>query len=157
MQDLAKKTGLLLAFTVLLQLKHSHIFLNILDDLYNFYERVIILGDFNCDSNSLRYLLNDRQMVNLINVPTFFKIPVGTSIDHILTNFKSRLFDCGAVETGSSDHHLMIYGFFKSKLTKIPLLKISYRSYKKFSQEKFKNELSRNLSEENDIDYDMLL
>ena len=93
-------------------------------------------------------------MVNLINVPTCFKIPEGTSIDHILTNFKSRLFDCGAVETGSSDHHLMIYGFFKSKLTKLPPLQISYRNYKKFTQEKFENELSRNLSEENDIDYD---
>ena len=127
---------------------------NILDDLYSIYSKVIILGDFNSGQGDLQSFLDDRQMVNLINVPTCFKSLDGTCIDLILTNSKSRLSNCGAVETGLSDHHLMIYGFFKCRLTKLPPVKISYRNYKNFNQTNFENELSRNLSDENNIDYD---
>ena len=93
-------------------------------------------------------------MVYLINVPTCFKSPKGSSIDLILTNSKSKVFNCGAVETGLSNHHLMIYGFFKSTISMLPPQKISYRNYKKFSVDDFNRQLSIKLHSQNFMNYD---
>ena len=59
-----------------------------------------------------------------------------------------------APQSKSLDYKLQIKAFRGFFLTKLPPLKISYRNYKKFTQEQFENKLSINLSEENDIDYD---
>ena len=52
--------------------------------------------------------------VPLIQVPTCFKSPQSNSIDLMLSNSKVKIFDCGSLETGMIDHHLMIYGIFKN-------------------------------------------
>ena len=127
----------------------------VIDNIYTNYANVLIVGDFNIEPIGITEFLENHQMVNLINVKTCFKSPVGTSIDLALTNSKSKLFNCSAVETGMSDHHLMIYGFFKVKFSKIPPVQISYRNYKSFSFETFNSQLSTTLCAENFIDYDI--
>ena len=76
-------------------------------------------------------------MTSQINTPTCYKSQQGSCIDLILTNSKSFLFKCDVVETGVSDHHLMIFGFLKSKSIKIPPKEVTYRCFKTFSFEYF--------------------
>ena len=48
----------------------------------------------------------------------------------------------GTVETGLSDHHLLIYTMLKTKFEKLPPKIIEYRLWKFFDYNLFKNDLS---------------
>ena len=98
--------------------------------------------------------LESHQMDSLIETPTCYKSPLGTCIDLILTNGKSKIFGCDTVETGMSDHHLMIFGYFKSTFSKLLPKNIFYRHYKKFSSDIFNNHLATTFCAENYLDYD---
>ena len=76
---------------------------------------------------------------------TCFKTDRGTCIDLMLTNCKHSFKFSSAIETGLSDHHLMVYTMLKSRFEKIPPREFSYRCYKQFSEKDFIEELSLTL------------
>ena len=51
----------------------------------------------------------------------------------------------GTVETGLSDHHLLIYTMLKTTFQKLAPKVVKYRKYKNFDINVFKNELSHYL------------
>ena len=63
----------------------------------------------------------------------------------MLTNSKYNFKYSNAIETGLSDHHLMVYTMLKGTYEKLPPKEITYRCYKNFSTEKFNNELAYTL------------
>ena len=130
--------------------------IEIMDDIYKKYDKVLILGDFNCEPScpNLREFLGEHQMVNLIHTPTCFKSASGSTIDLMLTNSKYHIFNCDAFETGISDHHLMIFGFFKARFVKLPPVETSYRYYKHFNMELFSDELYTKLCKEPFLNYE---
>ena len=79
-------------------------------------------------------LLEKFQMTSQISTPTCYKSQQG--IDLILSNRKTFLFKCDAVETGVN-HHLMTFGFLKSKSLKLPPKELTDRCYKNISLEYF--------------------
>ena len=120
---------------------------DVLDYIYTKYEKVVIMGDFNCTvlNPTMVEILENFQMTSQINTPTCYKSQQGSCIDLILTNSKSFLFKCDAVETGVSDHHLMIFGFLKSKSIKIPSKEVTYRCFKTFSFKYFSRIIQQQL------------
>ena len=127
-------------------------FLNSLNDIvdkyYMSYDRIIILGDFNCEptEKTMEEFLQNCELKNLIKNKTCFKAKEGTCIDLILTNCKSSFLKCNTIETGISDHHHLIYGILKAKSVKIPPKEIVYRCYKRFDVETFNTDLKTQLN-----------
>ena len=83
----------------------------ILDFYMPIYDNFLLLGDFNsemCEPAMITFC-ETYSLVNLIKEPTCFKNPLNpSSIDLILTN-RPRIFqNSTTVETGLSDHHMVI-------------------------------------------------
>ena len=120
----------------------------VIDKCMRNYDNIILLGDFNVATSA--DIMNDFcQMYgldNLINEPTCYKnVNNPSSIDVMLTNRKSCFQDSITIETGLSDHHKMTLSvlktFFRKKDPKI----VNYRSYKKFNENLFRDELNSTL------------
>ena len=94
----------------------------IIDYYYKCYDRFILLGDFNVEptDTNMAEFMDSFQLSCLINDKTCFKSKDGSCIDLTLTNSKSSFMHCQTVETGISDHHLLIYGMLKTTFTKAP-------------------------------------
>ena len=124
-------------------------------DQYQCYENVVVIGDFNAEPNEkkLSPLIEDYNLYNLIKNPTCFKSSKGRCIDLVLTNRKHSFMHSKPFETGFSDHHHMIYTILKSTFEKVAPKKITYRDYKAWSLEKFKQELTMNLVITHPTDY----
>ena len=75
-------------------------------------------------------------------------------IDLILTNVPRSFQSTYVVEAGLSDFHLMTLTVMRKGFKKYQPKIINYRSYKNFSNEKHRETLINNLSEENFIDND---
>ena len=75
---------------------------DVLDYIYTKYEKVVIMGDFNCTvlNPTMVEILEKFQMTSQISIPTCYKSQQGSCIDLTLSNSKSFLFKCDAVETG---------------------------------------------------------
>ena len=122
-------------------------FLNNLSDLLDFYSRrydhCVILGDFNMQTSEMLLLdfLKDHNLEDIIKTNTCFKCKDGTAIDLILTNFKNSFQHTNVLETGLSDHHLMIYTMFKSTYYRAPPKLKTYRCFKEFKEESFLHDL----------------
>ena len=116
-------------------------------DQYQSYENVVVIGDFNAEPNDkkLSPLIEDYNLYNLVKNPTCFKSTKGRCIDLVLTNRKHSFMHSKSFETGFSDHHHMIFTILKSTFDKVAPKKITYRDYKAWSLEKFKQELTMNL------------
>ena len=101
-------------------------------DQYQCYENVVVIGDFNAESNEkkLSPLIEDYNLYNLIKNPTCLKSSKGRCIDLVLTNRKHSFMHSKSFETGFSDHHHMIYTILKSTFDKVGPKKITYRDYK---------------------------
>ena len=85
----------------------------------------------------------------MIKQPTCYKNPdKPTCIDLILTNVPSMFHSTCVIETGLSDFHLMTVTVMRKTFKKLSPRIISYRSYKDFSDEKFRDCLVNNLSNE---------
>ena len=59
----------------------------------------------------------DNDFINIIKSNTCFKTSTGTSIDLILTNKPNTFQNTGMTEAGVSDHHRLIFSFFKTFFT----------------------------------------
>ena len=96
------------------------------------YENTILVGDFNlCVENThLEATLEDYDLSNLINKPTYYQSNNPTCIDLILTNKKNLFKLSDTFETGLPDHHKLISTILKSgRFKEKPKDKI-YRSYR---------------------------
>ena len=90
-------------------------------------------------------ILNLHGFTNIVKTPTCFKGANPTLIDCILSNVPKRFQGCMTFDSGLSDHHHMIC--FATKMH-APLQRekyIKYRSYKRFNEEKYIDDLSSKL------------
>ena len=111
-----------------------------------------ILGDFNIctlekslnSSLTKSYLgrLSGAGFENIINEPTRVTDNTESCLDHILGNNIEKVFQCGVMPTGFSDHFLV---YCTRRSVRMPLHshnRIRIRSMKKYSVESFNNMLS---------------
>ena len=123
------------------------------------YDNFLLLGDFNSEmsEDAMKDFCDTYCLSNMIKEPTCFKnILNPSSIDLILTN-RSRMFQNSiAIETGLSDHHKLTITVMRSLFKKQAPIIISYRDYKHFNHDLFRNELLRDLYNWNSgkINYD---
>ena len=112
------------------------------------YDNVILLGDFNSQptENDMNEFCNLYNLTNLVLEPTCYKNQNNPScIDLILTNRPKSFQNTITVETGLSDFHKMTVSVLKTFFKKGPPKIITYRNYKKYSQEDFSNDILLNL------------
>ena len=81
---------------------------------------------------------------NLIKGHTCFKGKISL-IDPILTNKKFSFKNIQSFETGLSDHHHMVYTMLKTTFQKSQPKQLTYRNFKNFYFESFKNDLMENM------------
>ena len=132
---------------------------NTLDFYTADYEDYIIAGDFNLepDNETLTNFFETHDLSNLIKEKTCWKKKTGTCIDLILTNRKQSFQFSKTIETGLSDHHMLIYTMFKAKFIKLPPKIIRYRQYKNFDQTKFLNELYSKIGHLENLNCDIFI
>ena len=126
-----------------------------LDLLSSDYEKMIFLGDFNVtdDEHHMKSFCENYGLKNLIRQPTCYKNPSNpVCIDLILTNVPRSFQSTCVVETGLSDFHLMTV--MRKSFKKYQPKTINYRSYKNFSNEKYRETLINNLSKKKFINND---
>ena len=75
-------------------------------------------------------------------------------IDLMLTNKQERLLKAKTIETGLSDFHKMVVSIFKTSLKNQKPKIVTYRDYKRFDNEKFRESLITYLSTSKNISYD---
>ena len=86
----------------------------------------------------------------LIRKPTCYKNSENsTGIDLMLTNVPRSFQSTCVIETGLSDFHLMTLTVMRKEYRKFQSRIISYRSYRHFLNEKFRENLLYNLSKVN--------
>ena len=84
-----------------------------------------------------------------------FKNPKNPScIDLMLTNKQQRFLKAKTFETGLSDFHKMVFSVFKTSFRKKKLNIVTYRDYKCFDDEKFRESLLTCFSTVKSISYD---
>ena len=117
----------------------------------------MIVGDFNLEPESdfMINFMDAHNLYNLVKNKTCFKSKNGTCIDLILTNRKHSFQFTGALETGSSDYHLLIHTMMKSTYVKLPPVRRKFRDYKNFNSVIFLNELNCQLKDRNIVDYSL--
>ena len=128
-----------------------------LDLLSSDYEKIIFLGDFNVTDHEhhMKSFCENYGLKNLVRQPTCYKNPSNpVCIDLILTNVPRSFQSTCVVETGLSDFHLMTLTVMRKSFKKYQPKIINYRSYKNFSNEKYRETLINNLSKENFINND---
>ena len=121
-------------------------FLDIMKKRLNYhsskYENFLIMGDFNSETKEKDMLefCELYHLCNLIKEPTCFKNPINPScIDLLLTNKKMCFQNSKALETNLSDFHKMTLTVLKAYYKKSKPTKITYRNYKNFNNEAFRN------------------
>ena len=137
--------------------KHVDRISKYLDLLSSDYEKMMFLGDLNVtdDEHHMKSFCENYGFKNLIRQPTCYKNPSNTAcIDLILTNVTCSFQSICVVETGLSDFDLMTLTVMRKSFKKYQPIAINYRSYKNFSNEKYREMLINNLSKENFINND---
>ena len=113
------------------------------------YENVLLMGDFNAglDNAVLKDFCNLYNLTNLINKATCYKNPNNPScIDLLLTNFPKYFQNSCVIETGLSDFHKMVVTVMKTNFRKLEPKIINYRNYRYFSNDRFKEKVTSELS-----------
>ena len=111
-------------------------------------ERLLFLGDFNAgmEDSSIKIFCSNYNVTSMINKPTCYKNPDKlTCTDLILTNYPGSFQNSCVIETGLSDFHKMIVTVMRLSYRKTEPRVISYRDYKSFSNEGFRESLLENL------------
>ena len=120
-----------------------------LDLLSSDYEKIILLGDFivTDDEHHMKSFCENHGLKNLIRQPTCYKNPSNpVCINLIPTNLPRSFQSTFLVETEQSDFHLMTLAVMRKSFKKYQRKTINYRSYKNFSNEKYRETLINNLS-----------
>ena len=119
-----------------------------LDKLLGRYENILILGDMNStqEEHCMTDFCDTYDLENLINEPTCFKNPINPSSKDVMLTHRKRSFQNSmTIETGLSDPHKMTISVLKTVFKKKNPVKINYRSYKDFNQDKFRSDLANSL------------
>ena len=80
-------------------------------------------------------------LTNIIKSDTCFAKFHSSITDLFLTNKPNFFQKTNAIETGLSDHHKLIYTFFKSCFERFNPKIVYYRNYKKFNEANFLNDV----------------
>ena len=130
--------------------------LNAIDKAIEFYsktyDKILIAGDFNAQVSDIKLdtFCSIWNLKSLGKEPTCFKNPNNPScIDLFLTNTIRSFQETQVFETGLSDFHKLVVTVLKSTFPKSPPKIITYRSYKNFSNDLFRDDLNSLLSKEN--------
>ena len=110
------------------------------------------MGDFNTEvtQTSMKVFCDSYEFKNLIKDATCYKNPENPSLfDLILTNDTNSFQNSELTETGLSDFHKMTLTVMKVTFEKLKPNIIYYRVYRKFSNDKFRENLISRLSTEN--------
>ena len=93
------------------------------------FENIIVLCDFNMKptNQEMTTFTSDNDFINIIKSNTCFKTSTRTCIDFILTNKPKSFQNIRVIETGVSDHHLLIFSFLKTSLIKMLPNELRYR------------------------------
>ena len=92
--------------------------------------------------HQLRIFFSSFNLNSMINKPTCFKNPNKPScIDHILTNCPRSFQNSCVIETGLSDFHKLVVTVMKTTYKKSQPKIITYRSYKYFNNDSFREAL----------------
>ena len=106
------------------------------------------MGDFNVtdDEHHIKSFCENYSLKNRIKQTTCYKNPRNSAfIDLILTNVFCSFQSTCVVERGLSDFHLMTLIVMRNGFEKYQSKTVNYRSYKIFSNEKYKETLTNNL------------
>ena len=99
-----------------------------------------------CQTYNLESILNKR---------ICFKNPKNPScINLVLTNEQERFLKSKTVETRLSDFHIIVVSVFKTSFKKQKQMLVTYRDYKRFDNEKFRESLITYFSTGKNITYD---
>ena len=103
------------------------------------------MGDFKTEvtQTSVKVFCDSYEFKNLIKDATCFMQYL------ILTNNPNSFQNSGVIETGLSDFHKMTVTVMKTTFEKLKPNIIHYRDYRKFSNNKFRENLISHLSTEN--------
>ena len=110
------------------------------------------MRDFNTEvtQTSMTVFCDSYEFKNLIKDATCYKNPEKPSCtDLILTNNPNSFQNSDTMETGLSDFHNMTLTVMKTTFEKLNPNIIHYRDYRKFSNDKFRENLISSLSTEN--------
>ena len=120
------------------------------ENLFAESQNIVSIGDLNFDMKNTRNKLYDLcnlfGMKNIITKITCNKAEQGTLIDVILVSKKASFLDTFTFDIGVSDHHSLIGCAMRSHKPIKICNKITYRSYRKFSEDAFKTDVSTIIS-----------
>lgn len=111
----------------------------------------LILGDFNLDllptckkglTKDMHDYTRRNELSQMISEPTRVTLHSRTLLDHIYVNRKNYVTQSGVIPTGLSDHRL-IYAVRRANKPKHIPRKITTRSFKRFHQEAFIDDISK--------------
>ena len=109
-----------------------------------------ILSYSEVTQTSMKVFCDSYEFKNLIKDATCYKNPENPScIDLILTNNPNSFQNSGVIETGLSDFHKITVTIMKTTFEKLKPSITHYREYRKFSNDKFRENLISRLSTEN--------
>ena len=115
-----------------------------------FYENLIILGDFNIDVKvAVREFDKLEEFCDLFNLTNLMKYETCFTRDHkstihlILTNKPESFQNTCITETGLSDFHKIISTFFKTQIIRLKPKIVFYRNCKHFEESRFLEDLNR--------------
>ena len=104
------------------------------------------------DNNDMKDFCKSYNLKSLVRVPTCFKNPENLScIDLILTNSPYSFHSSCVIETGLSDFHKMAVAVMKASFQKMKQKIITYRNFKLFSGELYKEDLVFDLPNKSSI------
>ena len=128
-----------------------------LDKYRQKYPKFLLCGDFNAEISELCFtnFLQKHDAGSIIRENTCFKSITNPScIDLFVTNSPHSFQNSSALATGLSDFHKMVVTVLKNTFAKAKPQTISYRDYKNFNTEVFKDELKHDLrSNQRDCEY----
>ena len=128
-----------------------------LDELNSKYDNILIIVGLISEMSepSLDEFCQNYNLESIINKPTCFKNPNNIScIDLVLTNKQERFSKAKTVETGLSDFHKMVVSVCKTSFKKQKPKTFTYRYYKRFDNEQFRESLITYFRTDKNISYD---
>ena len=123
---------------------------NSLDMYISKYENVLLTGDFNSEDTEPDMLdfLERHNAKNIQHEHTCFKsTEAPTCIDLFITNKPMSFQNTTVLTNGLSDFHKMAITVFKTTFHKNKPKEVTYRDYKNFNKDLFKNDLRKSFSD----------
>ena len=113
-------------------------------DYYSSYDRIVLIGDFNCEDHEtcMETFLYQHSLKNIVKEGTCFKISSKPStIDLFLKNNSSYFQNTKTFFTGISGFHELVTTTLKTSIPKNKPLQINHRNYKRLNECSFNEDL----------------